>query len=77
MESFRRWHASHPIAHFEGMLKESGKLFLVGRRYDLEPLEPYRKTVDFGGGKLTVYDTKVRVTASERQQKAIVELVDG
>lgn len=71
-------HRQHPISHFEGMLEASGKLFMTVSSIDLERLEPFRTLhVDAEGNQQVVYEAKFRVTTSERQQKGIIELIEG
>jgi hypothetical protein len=68
-----------PESHFGTSLRETGKIFMVSREFDWEALDKFKKPVieeryEYEGW--AVYPIKVKVTASERQQKAIVELVE-
>jgi hypothetical protein len=61
----------------ESAIRSSGKLFFSTpmRGVDWEPLKKYKQTQTENGAVLEIYPITVRVTASERQQKAIVEIV--
>jgi len=67
-------HARHPASHFGGALEESGKLFFVASEIDWNLLREH----DINRGELDgfgICPLNTRVTASERQQKAIVEIL--
>ncbi|MEW5996992.1 MAG: PEP/pyruvate-binding domain-containing protein [Candidatus Micrarchaeota archaeon] len=66
-----------PIAHFQGMLEQTGKLFMVVNRPDWDMLERFKREIHVGDSNLVIYDAKFRVTTSERQQKGIIELIDS
>jgi hypothetical protein len=69
-------HFKHPKAHFEGMLEASGKLFIATRAVDWELLDSLKAEIRRRSGKMGIIDATFRVTASERQQKGIVEIVE-
>lgn len=69
-------HASHPKAHFEGMLEKSEKLLIVTRTIDWERINAIRTNIEKDGATLGVIDAAFRVTASQRQQKGIVEIIE-
>jgi hypothetical protein len=77
VERYDLEHGNHPIAHFEGMVEQSGKLFMVISRPDWDRLEKFKREIQVGDANLVIYDAKFRVTASERQQKGIIELIEG
>jgi hypothetical protein len=81
VEQFKMNHSCAPESHFGTLLRETGKIFLVSNEIDWKALRPFkqRKIHRQERGqheRWRVYPIKVKVTASERQQKAIVELID-
>lgn len=77
VEKYEMMHTCHPVAHFEGMIQQSGKLFMVVGNIDWDKLEGSKREIHVGDASLIIYDAKFRVTASERQQKGIIELIEG
>ncbi len=63
-----------PAEHFMGRLDLTRKIFLVNDWVDFEQLEQKAK-IQPGYDGLIVFEAPILVTASERQQKAIVELI--
>ncbi len=70
-------HDSPPETHFEGLMDSTGKILMVADEINFNLLKKLAglKEDEYGvSGR--VYPIQVKVTASERQQKAIVELAD-
>ena len=77
VELYNAQHDEHPIAHFEGALSSTGKLFMVVTDVEwLNRLGAYKKSIERSGARIEVYNVNVKVTMSERQQKGIVELIE-
>jgi hypothetical protein len=70
-------HGQNPIEHWKGQLDTANKVFLVGM-LDFKTLKALSKERYQKGpsNTITICDVTLRVTASERQQKAIVELIE-
>jgi hypothetical protein len=68
-------HRDSPEGHFKGLLDTTKKIFLIGDIF-WQRLPPPEIVRDEAGGKVIIYDACVCVTASERQQKAVVELLE-
>ncbi|VVC01963.1 Uncharacterised protein [uncultured archaeon] len=76
MESPDSGRTKDPFSHWGGQLDTTRKIFFVTLDYDLTKLEETRKGNRVANTTCTIFDVKIKVTASERQQKAIVELID-
>jgi hypothetical protein len=70
-------HSQNPLAHFGGELRDSGKFLIVANEINWDFLRTIEKEQRQGKGVLSIYPIEVKVTCSERQQKAVVELVGG
>ncbi|MEK6982681.1 MAG: PEP/pyruvate-binding domain-containing protein [Candidatus Micrarchaeota archaeon] len=68
-------HDDDAAEHWKGLLAETGKLLIVQREFDLETLAKIKARAGIGNNT-TFKHIRFRVTASERQQKAIVELIE-
>ena len=68
-------HVGSPAAHFGGMADLTGKLLMATRNMRWELFKRYETRIKDGDLELHVYPIRVRVTASERRQKGIVELI--
>ncbi|MEW6584198.1 MAG: PEP/pyruvate-binding domain-containing protein [Nitrospirota bacterium] len=79
MESPDSGRTTDPFSHWGGKLDTTKKVFFVTMNWDYERIH---KLEEEGKGRriedttCTIYDVKLRVTASERQGKAIVELIE-
>ncbi len=66
-------HVKDPIEHFKGLMDTTKKIFMVVDEVNWDHIKPFR-TPD---NRLRVYDVKTKVTASERQQRAVVEIIEN
>ncbi|MEK6979721.1 MAG: PEP/pyruvate-binding domain-containing protein [Candidatus Micrarchaeota archaeon] len=69
-------HRDAPEGHFKGLLDTTKKIYMIGSEIDWTKLGEPDIVKDDRGGAIFVYHKKVRVLASEKQQKAIVEVVE-
>jgi len=70
-------HSGDPVAHLGGQLDMTGKLFgVLDRDAEIPPQwdKFHAKEIEIGG--LRVYDGKVRVIASERQNRIVVSAIN-
>ena len=68
-------HVGSPKAHFGTMADLTGKLLMATKDVRWQLFERFETKEKEGDLELHVYPIKVRVTASERRQKGIVELI--
>ena len=66
-------HADPPSEHFGGLLRTTDKILMVSNHIDWDLLERV-KIKGTPNESLTIYPVNVKITSSERQQKAVVEL---
>ncbi|MEW6584197.1 MAG: PEP/pyruvate-binding domain-containing protein [Nitrospirota bacterium] len=69
-------HAADPISHWKGQLDATKHLFLVVDELEKDMLDSLKASGRKENvGNLSVYDVKLRVTASERMQEAVVQII--
>jgi hypothetical protein len=77
-ELLHRHHVKTPMSHFGGSLAANNILFMVIPDIDLEKIWERRKVIRGNDplGELWVFEGKFRVTMSDAQQRAVVEVID-